>query len=404
MIYIFCGYLYPDIENDIKKTKSPMPVSGHKFQMNLINGIMENKRKLYVVNIPSMRHYPNYKKILFHRTKISIKGIKGIHLGFINLPVINYITRYYTLKNELQRIIKKNPNEEFVVMSFGTYLPIDLAMLKIRKKFKKVKIFVEIGDLAGDKGAQTEKINIKNRIVQFLKKYEENLIKRFDYFGVMTEYMADALEIKNKPFVIIEGIYSETCKRNNDIVSIETSKKIIFYAGSVTRQYGILHLLNAFSMIHGNEYNLYIAGNGDAVEDVERFAHKDNRIKYLGYLTPSEVDKYMNNAMVLINPRTSEHDYVKYSFPSKNMECLASGKPYIAHRLICNPTEYEKYILYPADESDIALAEMIIKVCNMNDDERMKLAKYGKNFILSQKNPKIQCKKIIDMIESSDNE
>ena len=151
-------------------------------------------------------------------------------------------------------------------------------------------------------------------------------------------------------------------------------------------------------MIEGDNYRLQIAGNGDAVELVKKYAALDKRITYLGYITPDEVEEYQKSATVLVNPRTSEYEFVKYSFPSKNMECLASGKPYIAHNLICDPEEYHSFIQYPVDESDDALARKIVEVCSLSEEERNEIGERARQFILTEKNPKIQCKKIVDMI------
>jgi len=58
--YIFCGYMFADIENDIKKMKIPPPVSSHKFQMNLVKGLVENGKDVTVINIPRVRFFPHY--------------------------------------------------------------------------------------------------------------------------------------------------------------------------------------------------------------------------------------------------------------------------------------------------------------------------------------------------------
>ena len=80
------------------------------------------------------------------------------------------------------------------------------------------------------------------------------------------------------------------------------------------------------------------------------------------------------------------------------MECLASGKPYIAHDLICNPPEYREYIQYPTDESDGALANKIVEICSLSSEERNEIGEKARQFILMEKNPKVQCGKIVAMM------
>lgn len=56
-------------------------------------------------------------------------------------------------------------------------------------------------------------------------------------------------------------------------------------------------------------------------------ATKDRRIQYLGSIPHDEILQLQRTASLLVNPRTPEGIYTKYSFPSKTMEYLASGTP-----------------------------------------------------------------------------
>ena len=93
MKYIFCGLMYPNIEEDLRKMKTPPPVSGHKFQVNMLTGLIENKQDVYVLNIPKYRYFPHYKKIFVKCGEFtSVKYAHGRNLGYINLPILNYIS------------------------------------------------------------------------------------------------------------------------------------------------------------------------------------------------------------------------------------------------------------------------------------------------------------------------
>ena len=399
MKYIFCGLMYPNIEEDLRKMKTPPPVSGHKFQVNMLTGLIENKQDVYVLNIPKYRYFPHYKKIFVKCGEFtSVKYAHGRNLGYINLPILNYISQYYSLKRALKRYLKTCADEQVVLITFNYYLPRSAAMSYIKKKKENVHICMSVGDFHGKNGMQSSKRyhGIKGRILSTLEKRADELTASCDSFAFLTKYMASELGVEHKQHVVVEGMFTNT-DASIDIESVNENEKIIFYAGAVELQYGITHLLDSFEMIKGEEFKLLIAGGGDAVETVKEYAARDGRIKYLGFITPKEVTFYQQKATVLINPRTSEHEYTKFSFPSKNMECLASGKPYIAHNLACNPEEYGTYIQYPEDESNNALAEKIIKVCYMTPEERNTIGKQAREFILREKNPQNQMKKIIRM-------
>lgn len=81
------------------------------------------------------------------------------------------------------------------------------------------------------------------------------------------------------------------------------------------------------------------------------------------------------------------------------MECLASGRPYIAHRLPCDPPEYAKHIQYPDDDSDEALAKKIFEICELPKEKRDQIGMDARAFILNEKNPKVMCEPAVKMWE-----
>lgn len=401
MKYIFCGNMYLDVEKDLREMKVPLPVSSHKFQVNMLKGLIENGQDIEVINIPRIRYFPHFKKFFVRSCPFPVEGIVyGESIGFVNLPVLNYITQYLAFRKALVMRLSAHKNESVILIAFNTHLPQNKAMLDVEKMYKNVYSCGIIGDLHGKYGLDLANLGqgfIKGKIVCWLGVKQDRLISQFDAFGFLTKYMAEALGVEEKPHTTIEGIYID--EKERPVVS-ESEDKLIFYAGEVSLQYGIQHLLDAFELIDGSDYRLTIAGKGDGEDMIKKYAAKDPRITYLGFITPSEVERQQQMATVLINPRTSDQKFVKYSFPSKNMECLASGKPYIAHKLICNPPEYDDHIQYPEDESDAALAAKIVEICEMSKEQRDAIGRRAREFILREKNPKKQMEKIVRMMDA----
>ena len=400
MKYIFCGYMFSDVESDIKKMQAPPPVSGYTYMVNLVHGLVENGQDVTVVNTPLMRYFPHYPRVFVRGGLASIAEEPVINTGFINLPIINYITRAWSMKKSLRKTIRKLRGEEVTLVCFNIFFPVVSAMTYARRKFKNVRLCAVIGDLYGKNGTNTgsKPKGFKDRAARRFIDRAYDLSKKFDAYGFVTKFMPQEMGVESKPFAVIEGMYSESSEPTKSVAQGE--EKIIFYAGSVRKDYGLSHLLKAFSLVKGKEYRLIIAGSptDDAVEEVKAYAARDSRIAFLGVITPAEVLKRQQSATVLINPRISGPAFVKFSFPSKNMEGLASGKPYIAHDLICNPPEYREYIQCPADESDEALAQKIVEVCELPPEERQAIGERSREFILREKNPQKQCGKIVDMM------
>lgn len=240
--------------------------------------------------------------------------------------------------------------------------------------------------------------NLHAGAVRRLGQFLDKMAHEEDCFVFLSSEMAEAIDVLDKPYVVMEGFYQHKKGLPGERLK-DSEKNLVFYAGYLGADYGIEHMLRAFSQINDNSYRLVMAGYGQNDEMIRRYLDRDDRIRFLGMITPEEVEMWQQKATVLISPRTSEQKFAKYSFPSKTMECLASGKPYIAHKLPCDPPEYAEYIQYARDESDEALREKIMEICEMTEEQRLEVGERAKTFIINEKNPKVMCKRIIKMWE-----
>ena len=404
----FCSLLLPEEKKLAERAKKRLSgVSLHKVATALIEGLDNNLDKpVKVFNIINTLNYPNFPDLIFKTEKWQHKeNCEDWHIGYINLVGIKYITQFCGLYRKLAKWRKSIKADNAVICVHHIFFPSMLAAYLIKKRFgKKVTICLVTGDMNGKYGLVSQfKPNLKQRITRFVEKAIDSMAKSFDCFVFATKYMAEAFGVQDKPFTVLECTYTEPSysSENADLMNeTEDGKKIIFYAGALREEYGIPHLLKAFCMIKDENYRLQLAGGGKSEELIKEYASKDPRIEFLGFITPQEVDIRQKKATAIINPRTSELEFVKYSFASKNMDSLASGKPYIAHKLPCDPPEYENHIQYADDESDEALCRKIIEICELPKEERDKIARSAREFILNEKNPKAMCKRIIDMWKS----
>lgn len=398
----FCSLLLPNEEELLSKTKAKLSFSRHKFGLSVLEGLEENlKGNLTVMNIINTVNFPKYKQLIFKTQCWSHnKKAKDYHLGYVNLFVIKYLTQAFTLKRKLEKWIKQHPAQEKLILYVqDMYFPSIMAVLSVCKKYKNVKTCLMTGDLTGKYGLTPDSNPLKSKLILLKDKYVNKKIKLFDSFVLVTKYMANAMGVSDYPYTVMECLYSVDANDLSKVNNKNQLEKTLFYAGALREEYGIIHLLRAFSLIQDSSYRLLLAGGGEAVEVIKKWIKKDKRIKYLGFISPSEVTAYQEISDVLINPRTSEHEFVKYSFASKTMECLVSGKPYIAHKLPCNPPEYDAFIQYPENESDEALRDKMIEVCEMEKKEKDLLCEKSRKFIIEEKNPKKQCEKIVKMLK-----
>lgn len=400
---VFCSMIYSNPEYDVSRSKNPKSISGHKFQINLIKGLLENSVNLKVLNIQRIRTVPFDKQLSIKRNEIKLdnKNI-GIDISYLNFPFLNYLTQSVSLKKEIKRIINENPEENIVLLVFNTHYIQTKVVLSLKKQFPSLVTCNVVGDLYGEYGLKNTSRGLQKFWQRHVEKKQEQMQIMFDKYVLLTPMMKDALNVKEGDYTVVEGFYDEkrTDGKNVSGAIDNSNKKTVFYAGSLRLAYGIEHLLKSFELINKPDYMLYIAGSGEGDTLVKEYSEKDSRIKYLGFLSPDDVKRYQQSATVLVSPRKSDELFVKYSFPSKTFECLASGKPYIAHKLPCEPDEYGKYIQYPDNESDEALSWKIEWLCELNADERNAIGEKAKQFIYNEKNVKVMCRKVCDLLNS----
>ena len=399
MKYIFCSMMFDDVELDIKKSIEPNAISGHKFQENILRGFLQNNADIYVINVPRVRHYPDYPEKKMVKKDFVFEGkTVGRSIGFNNRFILAYFSQLKSMRKELKKVISSNKDEQVVLLTFNSYLIQSINMLWIRNNSDKVILCDIIGDLHGKYGLLRDHATIKERLVDIYGQLEDHLAKKFDLFVFLSKYMTEAIPCTKEQYTIVEGIYNANATSTTTQIIREGNNKVLLYAGSLDVEYDIKHLINAFLLTDNESFRLYIAGNGNGLEYVKNAEKKDPRVKYLGVLSPDELLVYQYEATALISPRKNNHNYVKYSFPSKTMECLALGKPYIAHKLDSEPEEYAAYIQY-AEETDEGLSSKIQEVLMMTEEERTQLGASAREFILNNKNAKKMCSKIMKLCE-----
>lgn len=101
---------------------------------------------------------------------------------------------------------------------------------------------------------------------------------------------------------------------------------------------------------------------------------------------------------MLINIRDSKEEYTKYSFPSKTIEYMASGTPLLTTELLGIPTEYYDYVYTLDDETEKGLSDKLKEILSISDNDLAIQGKKAMDFILNEKNSKIQGKKIAEFL------
>ena len=397
ILFLGCLFKQCDEKEILHKSKIGLQNQINAFQWALINGLEhELKNNIDIVNVLPVGTYPKYYSRIFLKTKKwkHQKNANDLEIGSINLPIIKQFTRIISCRIKIKKWVKENESEDKVVIIYSTYLPFLFSIKNLPSSIKSILIITDLPEFYD----LTESRNFLHKIIRNIyNKLTYNAINNIDAFVVLTKYMISKLSIAHKPNVVIEGIVDNKIKYNEN--NYNKCKKIILYTGSLTLKFGIMNLVYAFNLIKNEQFELWICGKGEAEEEIINRAKADTRIKYLGYLTQNEIYQLQQKATLLINPRTNEGEYTKYSFPSKTMEYMLSGTPVLMYKLEGIPDEYDQYLYYINGSEPQDIADRIMEVCEKPQSDLDDFGQKARNFVLENKSSEVQAKKIIDMIK-----
>ena len=214
-------------------------------------------------------------------------------------------------------------------------------------------------------------------------------------YVLLTEAMAERVRPGAKPYLVIEGQVDSTMEEQSNCLENKWSGLNCVYAGGLHKKYGIETLVKAFVLADVPNSFLHIYGDGDFAPELHQITNE--HIHYHGIVPNSEVVAAEIASTLLINPRPTTEEFVKYSFPSKNMEYMASGTPVLTTNLPGMPEEYKDYVYIFDDETVQGMAKTIREVLSLPTKGLYRKGKAAKEFVLNEKNNIRQAHKILQL-------
>jgi len=366
------------IENSKKKPLQSI----QKFHRLICEGIASNNIEVKTFSsIPMSRRIS--KKIIWIDKKQEVNGVQYNYIPFINFRIIRQITTFIsTIFMTIKECLNKKKQKIFICDLLNTTISSVVLVLSKILKFKCIAI---VTDLPRDIGG---KLSISKKVNQFLQ-------NKYDAYIVLTEPMNEIVNPKNKPSIVIEGISDNKMKNKENTIENKYKEKTCIYAGGLYEKYGVKNLVEAFKLLNQDDVQLHLYGAGDLEEYLKE--SDDDRIKYFGVVENEKIVEEEIKATLLINPRFSNEEYTKYSFPSKNMEYMASGTPILTTKLPGMPKEYYEYIYLFEEETIEGMKNKLEQILKLSAINLNKKGKEAKEFVLKNKNNIMQARKIIDL-------
>lgn len=404
MNVLFIGKFLPAqlLNRVYKDSKGKIGMSNHNFEMSIISGLCQHTDiNLKCISIPEAYSFP-YNNRRFY-TKPESYDYKSTHIrsvGFCNLPIVKelwstislifvLISYMYRLPGNRVDVIINTPNNEL------------FNALKVVKLFtrKRITLTTIIPDIPAMVFSMDKSNGMRSQFLRLRNRNAMNSTSKSNGLVLLTKSMMEFIN-KPLPYIVMEGIADIGAMDINEKTIFHNNKEILLYTGTLRKIFGIVNLVEAFKKISRDDVELWICGTGDAKDIIENEARKDSRIKYFGLVDSQTALKMQHQATILVNPRTSDGDYTKYSFPSKTIEYLLSGKSVVINRLAGIPDEYYEYVFTPTDESIQSLYECISFVLNLDLKKRDIKSINGRQFIIEKKNSFVQTSRILEMIRT----
>lgn len=368
-----------------------------KYHCLLMEGISKNiDGTLYAISaFPVNRQWT--KKIFFTTEKETIGKIEYIYDSFINIPVLRQWTRIIQAKRNIRGICRNNKN--CVIICDVLNQSLANAARACGKKYD-VPVVGIVTDVPGyTSGARRKSYSfLKRKIAEYAEKNTARNLEKYDGYLLLTEAMNAVVNKKEKPYVVLEGHCDSKMEQRDNNLSNKFHPKVAMYAGGIHKEFGIERLVNAFVRGDFSDWELHIYGDGNYQNELKKLTQKIANVKYYGVQPNSVIVDNQLKATILLNPRLTDAEYVKYSFPSKTMECMASGTPLCTTRLPGMPKEYYPYVYFFDNESEDGMLLALQEILNKSEEELHEFGKNAKTFVMTEKTNIKQAKKLIDFV------
>ena len=400
MNVMMLSLMYPEDtkEQVARDVKDKLQNQINSYQRAFAEGIRANLQtgeRLDIVNSLPVGVFP----LQYRRPVISSEWHDGhtmYELGCFNLPGIKQRGRARRAARQLAAWCAQDPSNRVVLM-YTMYLPYLEAVARVRRRYPDLKACVIVTDLPNELGLASGRKGLLKRIEYARGRRSMALCRSMDAFVLLTRPMADAMGVCDKPCLVIEGLIQRGGEPEIPTGAAGTDGRLaVLYSGTLEPDLGVAELLEAFAAMP--DYDLWICGQGSMDAEVARTAESHANIHYFGFVSHDRALELQARAALLINPRSPRGVFTRYSFPSKTLEYMRSGKPVACYRLEGIPKEYDPYLRYIEGEGADAIRRAVRAVLALSHQERRSLGERARAFVIAHKTPEVQCRRLVTFL------
>ncbi|MBP3412486.1 MAG: glycosyltransferase [Oscillospiraceae bacterium] len=363
--------------------------AAQKYHTLQIQGLRETGQELTALCIPAISRV-TYKGVFF---RYRGRNKDFLFMPMVNIPLLRNIWMFlYVFFFTLFRTIGKR-GDGVICDVLNTTVSMAALSACFLTRTPSVGIVTDV--------PTKRAFEVRNPVKKLAARVCWFQLGKFDRYIFLTHAMNDLINRKNRPYMVSEGHVDSHAAAVTDSIDQKYEKKVCIYAGSLREIYGIPYLVEAFLKADVPNAELHIYGAGEYEQTLWELSEKYPSVRFFGLMPNEHIVREERKATLLINPRPTDEEYTKYSFPSKNMEYMVSGTPVLTTKLPGMPEEYEEFVYLIPQENADALAQELRKLLCKSAEELFAFGQRAKTFVLENKNNVKQAERICRFLSNS---
>ncbi|CAN5652727.1 hypothetical protein BH23GEM9_BH23GEM9_22640 [soil metagenome] len=368
--------------------------AGAKFQLSLMLGLSRHLPGAVTAfsAVPSVA-YPRGRFRLVRSSRIQLEGreLELKLLGFVNATGAKEFSLAATILASLLRWGRVTQGTRRTIVVYNVFSPFSLPVLAAARLLGAKAVAV----VADTPHGLYEFRRARGLLERLDFAVQVRIIQRFDGVVALTPHISEDFAA-GRPSLLLEGGIDEALDPPDAPLA---EGPVCMFSGTLNRVNGVSLMLDGFALVDDPRARLWVFGGGELQDAVREAARRDSRITYFGIKPNAEVRRRQQEAMLLINPRYSNNVLTRYTFPSKLLEYMASGRPVLTTALAGIPEDYYRYVFRLDAETPEGLAAAVSRIIAEPADQLAAKGREAREFVLRHKSWERQSQRVHEFIE-----
>lgn len=377
MALLFISNVVPDREEFRNKALNR---SGN----NVVMGICDSLPGDIDYTLISCRPMPSFPrdKLYTRGEKVYLDSGREVYLiPTLNVKLLKNVFWGVWMYFYIKRWARKRRGEIKDILAYNIYTP-PISWLYNAAKRAKARLTAILYDL----GVPPQRLGLSKFTMmgyRIMEREARKYIPLLDGRVVINENIIQHYA-PGKDYILVDGGISEQITKKLFPLrkNIEGPLQLVC-AGMLWDQNGTKLILSALENSPELDIVVHFAGMGVDVPLIENAAKTDTRIIYEGMLTVDELFVLYEKSDILLNLRLEEE--VDFHFPSKLLECMATGKHVLSTPIAHAERDYGEFISILHDMTPYGLATKIKELGAIGREDLMKRGEAARTYMLSHR-------------------